>query len=251
MPGGPAPVVVRPTRIGVVDAVRRLWHHGAPILLDSQGCVPVVRLPGGESTVVDTDISVTRAGALRLRRRSAWVGALQGSLGGGMGIVGQVLRGRWKPDLITHGSRDASFLAALIANGARFKGAGTVQTHQGGEDAAGTDKPVSFVELDLGGQRHVVFPELLGKLSCHVLFRARDSALVSLLRLKALEWCKSRGVDSRDAALCIPSTVALACLPSTPEQVAEEVLRSRSMVGHVTLPWARHRGGEGWWKASR
>lgn len=195
---------------------------------------------------------VSRAGALRLRKRSRWVGALQYSLGLEGHVLGQVLKGRWTPDLPRINSRDTGFLAAFMAGGARILGAGSVRlAPREGEGDKGPSRPVTFVELDLGGGRQLVCPELIAHLSNQACFRKRDSALVSSMRVRAMEWAKSRSVDLRDTALLLPGSVAVACLPSTPEQAAETVFKSRAMVGSNWFPWAMRRGVEEWWKAAR
>jgi hypothetical protein len=100
---------------------------------------------------------------------------------------------------------------ALIDGGARLLGGGVVQTESGNREV--------FVRLSLRDGSEEILPALVAKLSNLCMFRTRDAALVSTLRLRALEWCKAQGLG-HEASLLVPGSVALAVRVSSPERNA-------------------------------
>jgi len=216
---------------------------------------PLCNLELRQAEAVST-MPIELPGVVRLRRRSGWAEPLRLLLGLDAGYLGAFLRGRWKPDLPSeHAPGHVRFLSALVKSGVKVVGSGLVRCeltksgqHPGKEEEQRHGRPMRYTVLALGGEYHTVVPELVASLSSLALFRARDSALISLLRLRALEWCKSRGVTAEDAVLCIPSSIALAALVSGPEAAAVGLLDSRAMAGKVTFPWVKNYLGSGWWR---
>jgi hypothetical protein len=174
-------------------------------------------------------VSVTSGVAgTRLRRRARWVRALQKDLGGRFGVVGEVLRGRWEPDLPDeHGSDVLRYVAASVENGVRILGGGFADVSGPTEGEEETPEQASrrvekgfylLVATEAGDD--VVFPHLLGHLRQHSLFRQRDSALLLGLRSRAVEWCRARGLVSWVADLAVASAVSFAMEFSTHEVLA-------------------------------
>lgn len=134
-------------------------------------------------------VSAATGSAARLRPRSRFVGALELLLGGMPVTVGQLLRGRWTPDLPSASfSAGANFVLAAREEGVRILGGGSVQS----------DKPKDGVYVICefsDGSIEVLFPELVARLSAYAVFRDRDATLLSALRLRALEWSQKAGLD--------------------------------------------------------
>lgn len=90
-------------------------------------------------------------------------------------------------------------------------------------------QPLRYLRVDLGdGEDVVVCPELVSHLSSRVAFRARTPELLALLRGKALEWCRARGVEDSFESLLLPGSVALAFRGSAPEKVASRFVGTTS-----------------------
>ncbi|GFM95128.1 hypothetical protein MMARV_C013P2 [viral metagenome] len=169
------------------------------------------------------------AGATRLRRRAVWVNQVSGLLGLSSGSLGAYLRGRWTPDLPMSAAPLARELAALLEGGAKYLGAGTAEVRpltrvEVKEDVEVVATP--FLGLSVGGDVVRILPELVFYLSARASFRERDTTLVSSLKFKALEWCKSRFLTDATVAFCLPWSVALACSVSRPESGATRALES-------------------------
>lgn len=170
-------------------------------------------------------VSVTSGVAgTRLRRRARWVRALQRDLGGRFGVVGEVLRGRWEPDLPSdHGSDVLRYVAASVENGVRILGGGFADIGPHEEEKETRERYLRRCEecfyllVSTEGGDDVVFPHLLGHLRQHSLFRQRDSALLLGLRSRAVEWCRARGLVSWVADLAVASAVSFAMELSTHE----------------------------------
>jgi len=163
----------------------------------------------------------------RLRRRSKWLNSVN-STGLSSAHVKAIIRGRWSPDLTKDDDPLTSSFDKLLHGGAKFLGVGTAQT-----------KPLSKAELKDGVEvvattfiRLVhpdhgvisVFPELVARLGLLTLFRKRDDSLVLMLRLRALEWAKSRRIVDVDAMASVPFSIALACSLLSPERAATKAL---------------------------
>jgi len=162
----------------------------------------------------------------RLRRRARWVRALQEELGGRFGVVREVLRGRWEPDLPEeHGSDVLRYVAASVENGVKILGGGFVRVGPGDEDETVEHRRLReekgfYLLVSTEGADDVVFPHLLGFLRQHSLFRQRDTSLLLGLRSRAIDWCRARGFDSWVSDVAVASAVPLALEPSTHEVLA-------------------------------
>lgn len=180
--------------------------------------------------------NVEHQAGCRLRRRAKWVNLLQDSLGLPRGLLASVLHGRWNPDLTMERGGEGARLSALLSVGAKFLGGGTarVKPLSPSEVKDGVQLvETPFVRLGVRGQPSgvVVYPELVAKLGALMVFRERDHDALSLLKLRALEWCKSRRILDLDMLEGMPMSVALACSSSLPEQAATRVLEDMVQVG--------------------
>nr|UUW21110.1 MAG: hypothetical protein [Sanya tombus-like virus 8] len=161
----------------------------------------------------------------RIRRRSRWVGALQDYLGGRPGIVGELVRGRWTPDLPSdRRALSANAFLSTFDGESKLLGGGVLPS-----DDPDVHEPFLIVQTRSG--REVVVPSLLGRLSRYSCFRDRDDALLAGLRSRAQEWCADKKVVDCVLPLIIPSACAMAYLVSAPERLAMESLQAS---GHFT-----------------
>jgi hypothetical protein len=132
-------------------------------------------------------------GAFRLRRRSKWVNRLSDLAQQKVGFVGGLVHGRWRPDLPMDGRPAvANFLAAMVVDGVRILGGGFTQP--GGDEA---ERLLYLnVQLKVNGRvsQHTVFPELAAYLSCLGSYKPRDYETWMSLRLRALDWCRKKGL---------------------------------------------------------
>jgi len=162
--------------------------------------------------------SAATGSAVRLRKRSRFVRALECLLGEAPGTVGKLWRGRWTPDLpssaLSHG---ANFVLALRSEGVRILGGGSVQT----------DKPIDgvYIVTELAdGSVEVLFPEIVGRLAAYAIFRDRDATLLSALRLRALELCKKAGLHGPQTHAAVLAALRFVWRPSPQELRALECL---------------------------
>jgi hypothetical protein len=170
-------------------------------------------------------MALEEATASRLRRRTRWVRSLECSLGGEIGCVGKLVRGRWRPDLASPERNHAvNLLLSHFDNGARLLGGG-VRSSVRPVRVEGTDgeevRTEAYFVLELAdGSREVVFPELLFALASYAFLRERDALLVGSLRLRALDWCKKVGLSWADTWMAVSSAVHLAWRVSPRERQA-------------------------------
>jgi len=139
---------------------------------------------------------VTSTHVLRLRRRQRWVCRLQDMLGGNQGVVGAIVRGRWKPDLPKDdGSAPMlDFVTTLVEDGAKVLGGGTYSPVEG--YATGE----VYLHLLLSdGVRCTVIPSLVAELQCYAAFRPRSAAVLQSLKHRALDWVKRSQLGWVDA----------------------------------------------------
>jgi len=166
-----------------------------------------------------THASVTAGGVTpsRLRGRSVWTNRLQDYLGGRPGVVGELVRGRWVPDLPAD-SRPlaANALLGLFQHEAKLLGGGVLPT-------AVTEHEV-FLVVETRAGRVVIAPALLAKLSLYACFRPRSPELLAGLRTRAREWFSEKGVADLASAFVLPDTVAMAFSETAPEALARERL---------------------------
>jgi len=220
-----------------------LWHDTPRVLPGAR--VRPLRGPAGghDQWVLRACGSVTPIASVlstRLRRRARWVRVAECVLGTRYGTLGQLFRGRWTPDLIPNGSpREVAYLLGTISGGARCLGGGILVTEQretkslgtcgrcrlrvkndcecARPDHVGTDETELYVVLDIRGDTCLVFPNLLAKLRLYALCRKRDETLLGALRTRAVEWCKSRGMDPVLSDLAVTGSLGLAMEASTLE----------------------------------
>nr|QDH90498.1 MAG: hypothetical protein H4RhizoLitter19931_000002 [Riboviria sp.] len=207
----------------------------------------------------------------RLRRRAKWPNLLN-SVGIAPSILKAIINGRWSPDLLIDGDHSVKAMMRLIRGGAKFLGGGTAQHKplsaeeaKKGEELEATPFIV-LLDKDLGTV--CFYPELVARLSTLALFRERDKSLLLTLRLRALEWAKSRKIVDVDVAEFVPASIALACSTLAPEHAASRVLDSLSgsVQSAEASPWRMRLGdwfggwassltsgeslGKSWWKTS-
>nr|QDH90435.1 MAG: hypothetical protein H4Bulk47719_000002 [Riboviria sp.] len=216
----------------------------------------------------DTEHSVT---GCRLRRRAKWLHLLNAA-GISSSVLKAMINGRWSPDLLIDDDYSVRAMMRLVRGGAKFLGGGTARCKplsaeeaKKGEELEATPFIV-LLDKDLGTV--CFYPELVARLSTLALFRERDKSLLLTLRLRALEWAKSRRIVDVDVAEFVPASIALACSTLHPEQVASRVLDNLSDgVQPTEAPlWMRRLGdwfggrassmvsgesfGRSWWKKS-
>jgi len=144
------------------------------------------------------------------------------------GVLGGFLKGRWTPDLSLSDYPDCTrVLAKLFAGGAKFLGGGHSRTRALETDEIKDDVKVPmtpFLRLAIADTEVLVFPELICLLSTYSFERERTPELFSSLRLRAQEWVKKRYLCDDVAALGLPVSIALSCVPTIPQQVASRLL---------------------------
>jgi len=176
----------------------------AAALVDNFGQV-VRNIPvEGEGVGIDRHASVSLGlCSSRLRSRSAWVCSLEAVLNLRRGQVGELLRGRWTPDLPSpEYPAGLNVVLSQLKDGATLLGGGEVRGQGGGR--------VCYYHLGLpDGSRELLFPSAVSKLAAYALLRQRDATLVSALRLRALEWCKSEGLADDLRLIVVSSTMRL------------------------------------------
>jgi hypothetical protein len=160
--------------------------------------------------------SVTTAAAMqavRLRRRARWVRRLEELMRARPGLVGELFRGRWTPDLPSaQRTFRANMVLSAFPRGAKLLGGGAAQ-------AKTPSDGIFFVVEDERGVVHVVYPTLLSKLSRYSVFRPRDAWLLDALRSRALDWVKEVNLEPEAAPGAVASAIWLASL-ETPSELA-------------------------------
>lgn len=190
------------------------------------GTIPMAQLAHGRGIVYAQAANLPHASVVaggltpaRLRRHSRWVGMLQEYLGGRPGVVGELVRGRWIPDLTSTGRPlTVNSVLALLDGEAKLLGGGVLPT-----DDLMRHEPFLVVEL-LGKGRQVIVPNLMGRLCRNTFGRERDSSLLAQLRSRAVEWCADAKVAASVVPLIVPGHVALAMVETAPERLAREQL---------------------------
>jgi hypothetical protein len=167
-----------------------------------------------------THASVTAGGLTpsRLRSRSTWTNRLQHYLGGRPGVVGQLVRRRWTPDLPSSDRpHSANALLGLLDGDAKLLGGGVLPSTSG-------DRQFPFLVVETEKGRVVTAPDLLAHLYLYACFRPRTQDLLAGLRSRAREWFKENGIADLASAFLLPDTVAIAFSESAPERLARERL---------------------------
>lgn len=226
-------LVIRRTTLGWLLEVAAAWllrgSLAPPPVLGADGS-PGLGLDRGENEAhilgmgFATQANVTHAsvaaGGLtpsRHRGRSVWTNRLQAYLGGRPGVVGELVRRRWTPDLPSaERPAIANALLGMLDQDAKLLGGGVMPT-DGGEHEV-------FLVVETNSGRVVISPELLAKLSLYACFRPRTQDLLSGLRARAREWFSEKGIPASAAVFVLPDTVAHAFFQTAPERMARERL---------------------------
>lgn len=166
--------------------------------------------PLDESSNVVVARPATLTGHLRprLRRRAVWVKRLEDGLRL-PSSVGQVLRGRWTPDLPSENLPEGlNLILAHRSEGVRLLGGGAVQGKDKGDGGEQLVKGAAYYHVELrDGSIQVVFPELLSELVSYAFLRVREATLVPALRSRARDWAKRRGLSGPATQMAVESAV--------------------------------------------
>jgi len=163
--------------------------------------------------------SVTAGGLTpsRFRKRSVWTNRLQAYLGGRPGIVGDLVRRRWTPDLPSSDRPAiANALLGLLDCEAKLLGGGVMPSAESAHEV--------FIVVETPKGRLVVCPELLASLALYACFRPRTQELLAGLRSRAREWFSKKEIPASVAAFVLPDTVACSFSETAPERLARERL---------------------------
>jgi len=149
----------------------------------------------------------------RVRGRAVWTNRLQHYLGGRPGVIGDLVRGRWVPDLpASRLPLSANVLLGLADRELKLLGGGVLPTSVMEHEV--------FLVVESTAGRMVIAPALLAKLSLYSCFRPRTQDLLAGLRARAREWFSEKGVADLASAFVLPDTVALAFEETAPERLA-------------------------------
>jgi len=173
-----------------------------------------------------THASVTAGGLTpsRLRGRSVWTNRLQAYLGGRPGIVGDLVRRRWVPDLpSSERPLSVNALLGLLDHDAKLLGGG-VLPYSGEPDLDKNSPAEPFLVVETAKGRVVICPTLLAHLSLYACFRPRTQELLAGLRSRAREWLREKGIAELASAFVLPDTVAASFSETAPERLARERL---------------------------
>jgi len=114
----------------------------------------------------------------------------------------------------------------MADEGVHILGGGCVPGEKDGQGVL-----VPYVHLRrIDGSEFTVFPELLAALTNRALFRESGSALLSYLRLKALEWRREQGIAHHRFAFALADTVSLSCLATSWASRANKTLDEAGFV---------------------
>lgn len=177
-------------------------------------------------------VPVTAQLCARPRRRAVWVRRLEVVLGPvPSGTVGQLVRGRWTPDLPSPSfSAGLNLVLTHRIEGVKVRGGGSVAGRNKDEDV----RVPYFVVESPDGSMDTLCPDLLSALSTYSFLRERDATLVSALRLRAQEFCKKHSLSSSVTWQLVPSAVRWAWDVSARERLVREGIQVDST-------------GECWW----
>jgi len=160
------------------------------------------------------------------------VRALQALLGGDVGVVSNLVRRRWQPDLPAPEKAPlVNFMAALSEDGVQILGGGSVPAWR--DDGVITREAYLTVRL-IDGHVATVYPSLLAKLVTLAAFRKRDQATMALLRMRALEWARGVGISWADFAAGMVDTVCLGLKVPAVEQQAVDWMTEQGLASSVT-----------------
>jgi len=147
--------------------------------------------------------------------------------------VGELIRGRWLPDLPSaEFSAGLNLVLAQRADGVRIRGGGSVEGKLKEDDSGHREKVPYFVCELRDGSLETVFPDLLASLSSYAFLRRREATLLLALRSRAVEWAKRSGLDQPSALVAVSFTTRWAWIISDAE------LRARAeMEEEPLVPW--------------
>lgn len=178
---------------------------------------------------LDTYCPLSAVSAARPRRRAVWVRRFEAFVGVSGGSVGKLLRGRWVPDLPNHEwNHAASLMTALVDNGVKILGGGSVQCVEGHED-----QPYLVIE-QVDGVTSVICVELLFRLSNYAFARERNAILAQSLKVRALDWCKKVGLSQADTYMAVSGAMPVAWQVSRVERYASAAM---PVVGSTRYWW--------------
>jgi len=167
------------------------------------------RQPLGEGAgVAETRrVPVTAHLCARPRRRAVWVRKMEEVLGPVPVTVGDLIRGRWLPDLPSaEFSAGLNLVLAQRADGVRIRGGGSVEGKLKDDDSGRCEKVPYFVCELRDGSLETVFPDLLASLSSYAFLRKREATLFLALRSRAVEWAKRAGLDQPSTLVAVSFT---------------------------------------------
>jgi hypothetical protein len=147
--------------------------------------------------------------------------------------VGELIRGRWLPDLpSSEFSAGLNLVLAQRADGVRIHGGGSVLGREK-DDGTGRREKVPYFVCELrDGSLETVFPDLLSSLSAYAFMRKRDATLLLALRSRAVEWSKRAGIDQPSSLVAVSFTTRWAW------SISDAELRARAeMVEEPLGPW--------------
>lgn len=156
----------------------------------------------------------------RVRPRAVWVRRLQDRLGGRVGVVRELLQGRWIPDLPgQHASGIANAFVETVAGGARIIGGGSIRV---GKEA----KPLDYLCSEhRNGEVRWVIPELVGTLSTYSWGKPRDREMLLALQSRGRDWLKARDFPGHLRPHFLHGSVLSAFETGPLDEVCEQTLR--------------------------
>lgn len=211
-----------------------------------------------------THVSVSAGGLTpsRVRARASWVNRMREELGSRGGSIGELVKGRWTPDLpSSKQSSVVNTVLALLAHEQKVLGGGLLPTtavprstvifpdrndfldqreylearrayHSSLAEETTGSEGLAYLVVETQERRMVVVPSLLGRLSQFAMFRDRDSELLLSLKSRARDWVRENGVEPMVAALVLPDNIMAAYRHSAPELLA---LGDLAAIGESTL----------------
>jgi len=163
-------------------------------------------------------------GCARVRRRALWVRKLQGLLGGPVGVVGDLLRGRWTPGPTATQGPLVSSVSSLLAGGARVVGGGLLSV------SGSTEPGKLFLRVVTPhGVQRTVCPDLLGKLAAYAWMRPRDGVLLEALRSRARDWCKLKELPEFVVPWVVSGTVTSVMLGTVLDEASAYEMESAGL----------------------
>lgn len=167
-------------------------------------------------------------GLSRVRRRAVWVHRLQDFLGGRVGFVAELTKGRWRQDLLLGGAEPrVAWLRSWLSEGVVVVGGGHIRTKL-------LSPPLVYLVANgPHGDQRVVFPSLVGRLLAYAWMRPRTDELLVAVRSRARDWCDTEGLPAELWPDAVSGAVLSVLAEQRSEIEAETVLRAS---GQFPLP---------------